>query len=81
MASCGPTTVAGAIFSEVGTNPEAVASWKGVATAAEDSALFLLFLLLDIGAVLPAAASEPIGDVSTGLADATFLVRAPLLAT
>ncbi len=66
IASWGPTTVAGATFSVVGTNPEEVASWKGVATAAEDSALFLLFLLLDIGVVLPVAGPEPIADVSAG---------------
>ena len=45
-----PTTVAGATFSEVGTNPGSAAAWKGVSTAADDFPLFLTFALLDTGA-------------------------------
>ena len=41
-------TVARFTFFVAGTNPGEVASWKGVAVAAEDFALFFLFPLLDI---------------------------------
>ena len=70
IALSGPATGAGATFSGVGTNPEAVASWKGVATAAEDSAPFLLALLLDIGVALPVAVAL---SVAVPLCDAVPL--------
>jgi len=80
-----PTTVAGATFSEVGTNPGSLAAWKGVSVAAEDFPLFLTFALLDTGArsdVEAGVVTVPpcCGSVTELVAGTTLLFRAPLRA-